>query len=70
MHLSYAQIPRRPVKLMDLKEVFRFVAPTVRDAAIKTADQLNRLNIRYALQEAWQLELTDTSERRPTWIFL
>jgi len=49
MHLSYAQIPRRPVKLMDLKEVFRFVAPTVRDAAIKTADQLNRLNIRYAL---------------------
>jgi hypothetical protein len=34
---------------MDLKEVFRFVAPRVRDAAVKTADQLNHLGIRYAL---------------------
>jgi hypothetical protein len=49
MHLSYAQIPRRPVNLMDLKEVFRFVAPQVREAAVKTADQLSRLGIRYAL---------------------
>jgi hypothetical protein len=49
MHLSYAQIPRRPVNLMDLKEVFRFVSPQVRDAAVKTADQLNQLGIRYAL---------------------
>jgi hypothetical protein len=49
MHLSYAQIPRRPVNLMDLKEVFRFVAPQVRDAAVKAADQLNQLGIRYAL---------------------
>src|SRR5437762_4444112 len=49
MQLSYAQIPRRPVQLMDLKEVFRFVAPTIRDAAIKSAEQLNRLGIRYAL---------------------
>ena len=37
MHRSYAQIPRRRVNLMDLKEVFRFVAPRVRDAAVKTA---------------------------------
>ena len=34
---------------MDLKEVFQFVSPRVRDAAIKTADQLNQLGIRCAL---------------------
>jgi hypothetical protein len=34
---------------MDIKEVFRFVSPKVRDAAIKTADQLNYLGIRHAL---------------------
>lgn len=34
---------------MDLKEVFRFVAPSVRDAAVKAAGQLNQLGIRYAL---------------------
>ena len=34
---------------MDIKEVFRFVAPQVREAAIKTAGQLNLLGIRYAL---------------------
>jgi hypothetical protein len=34
---------------MDIKEVFRFVAPQVREAAVKTVDQLNRLGIRYAL---------------------
>jgi hypothetical protein len=49
MHLSYAQIPRRPVNLMDIQEVFRFVAPRVREAAIKTAEQLHYLGIRYAL---------------------
>lgn len=49
MQLSYAQIPRRQVNSMDLKEVFRFVSPQVRDAAIKTADQLNSLGIRHAL---------------------
>src|SRR2546423_10862366 len=49
VQLSYAQIPRRPVNHMDIKEVFRFVAPQVREAAIKTADQLNHLGIRYAL---------------------
>jgi hypothetical protein len=49
MHLSYAQIPRRPVNLMDLKEVFRFVAPQVREAAMKAASQLSQLGIRHAL---------------------
>jgi hypothetical protein len=49
MQLSYAQIPRRQVNRMDLKEVFRFVAPRVREAAVKTAAQLNHLGIRYAL---------------------
>src|SRR5215813_8276411 len=49
MQMSYAQIPRRPVNLMDIKEVFRFLAPRVREAAVKTADQLNHLGIRYAL---------------------
>jgi hypothetical protein len=34
---------------MDIKEVFRFVAPQVRDAAIKSASQLSDLGIRYAL---------------------
>lgn len=49
MELSYAQIPRRRVGQMDLKEVFWFVSPQVRDAAIKTADQLKNLGIRHAL---------------------
>jgi len=49
MQLSYAQIPRRQVNVMDIKEAFRFVAPRVRDAAIKTAAQLNHLGIRHAL---------------------
>lgn len=49
MQLSYAQIPRRQADLMDLKEVFSFVAPRVREAAVKTADQLNHLGIRHAL---------------------
>jgi hypothetical protein len=34
---------------MDLKEVFAFVAPRVREAAVKAAAQLNELGIRYAL---------------------
>lgn len=49
MHLSYAQIPHRPVHLMDLKDVFRFVVPQVREAAVKTSAQLNHLGIRHAL---------------------
>lgn len=49
MHLSYAQTPRRQVNCMDMKDVFRFVAPKVRDAALKTASQLEHLGIRYAL---------------------
>ena len=49
MQLSYAQIPRRHRNRMDLKEVFHFVAPRVREAAIKTAGQLDQLGIRYAL---------------------
>jgi hypothetical protein len=49
MQLSYAQIPRRRVNLMDIKDPFSFVAPRVRDAAIKTAAQLDHLGIRYAL---------------------
>ena len=34
---------------MDLNAVFRFVAPQVRDAAVKTAAQLEQLGVRYAL---------------------
>jgi hypothetical protein len=34
---------------MDLKDVFRFVAPRIRDAATKTASQLEQLGIRHAL---------------------
>lgn len=34
---------------MDLRDVFRFVAPEVREAAIKAATQLDHLGIRYAL---------------------
>jgi hypothetical protein len=49
MQMSYAQIPRRRVDLMDIKDTFGFVAPRVRDAAVKTAAQLDRLGIRYAL---------------------
>ena len=49
MHLSYAQIPRRQVNLMDIKDMFRFVSPQVRDAAVKTAAQLERIGVRYAL---------------------
>lgn len=49
MHLSYAQISRRRLDQTDFKEVFRFVAPRVRDAAIKSAAQLDDLGIRHAL---------------------
>jgi len=49
MQLSYAQSPRRRVNIMNLKDIFRFVAPRVRDAAVKTAAQLEHLGIRYAL---------------------
>lgn len=49
MQLSYAQIPRRQVNRMDLKETFRFVAPDVREAVLNTAAQLRRLGIRHAL---------------------
>lgn len=34
---------------MDLKEVFRFVSPRVRDAALTAARRLDELGIRYAL---------------------
>lgn len=34
---------------MDLKETFRFVAPQVRGAAVKTAAQLEQIGVRYAL---------------------
>ncbi|MEA3341981.1 MAG: hypothetical protein U9R15_18615, partial [Chloroflexota bacterium] len=49
MAKSYAQIPRRRVNDMDIGDIFRFVAPRVRDAAVKVAAQLDRLGIRYAL---------------------
>lgn len=49
MHLSYAQFPRRRVKQMDLNDIFRFVAPSVRNAALSTAAELQRLGVRYAL---------------------
>jgi len=49
MHLSYAQIPYRQVGLRDITTALSFVAPKVRDAAIKTAAQLEQLGIRHAL---------------------
>lgn len=49
MQLSYAQIPRRQVNQMSVEDLFHFVAPKVRDAAIKTSVQLEQLGIRYAL---------------------
>jgi len=49
MHRSYAQTPRRRMNRMNLEDIFRFVAPRVRDAAVKTATQLDHLGIRYAL---------------------
>lgn len=49
MQLSYAQLPRRRMNEMDLKEIFRFVTPKVREAAVKTAAQLEHLGVRYAL---------------------
>ena len=48
-HLSYAQIPRRQVNIMNLQDVFRFVSPQVRNAAIQAAAQLERIGVRYAL---------------------
>lgn len=49
MHLSYAQLPRQQVNMMDLNSAFQFISPSVKEAAVKTAVQLNSLNIRYAL---------------------
>ena len=65
MQLSYAQLPRRRVNVIDLKEVFQFVAPRVRDAAVKTAGQLNHLGIRYGLAGGSRLALMDTFEPHP-----
>ena len=48
-HFSYAQFPRRQVNLMDLKDVFRFVSPEARNAAVKTAAQLEHIGVRHAL---------------------
>ena len=48
-HVSYAQIPYTRGGNVNLNDVFRFVTPKVWDAAIKTADQLKQLGIRYAL---------------------
>jgi hypothetical protein len=67
MQLSYAQIPRRQVNLMDIKDTFRFVAPKVRDAAIKAAAQLDHLGIRYAL--AGGLAVGAHGYIRATWRF-
>ncbi len=34
---------------MDLKDVFRFVSPQVRNAAVQTAAQMEQIGVRYAL---------------------
>ncbi len=49
MQLSYGQTPRRQVNMIDLEQVFRFVTPKVREAALKSAAQLEQLGIRHAL---------------------
>jgi hypothetical protein len=49
MHLSYAQIPRRQMNTMDLKEAYRFAAPQIREAVITASRQLTHLGIRHAL---------------------
>jgi hypothetical protein len=49
MEMSYAQVPRRRVDSMDINDAFRFVASQVRQAAVKTAAQLQLLGIRHAL---------------------
>jgi hypothetical protein len=38
MQYSYAQTPRRQVKVMELNEVFHFVSPQVREAAVKRVE--------------------------------
>jgi len=49
MEFSFAQTPSRRIDHMDLAQVFRFVSPSVRDAALKTAERLSELGIRHAL---------------------
>jgi hypothetical protein len=49
MQLSYGQIERRRAGTMDIKEVFGFVDPKVRNAALQVAEQLEKLGIRFAL---------------------
>lgn len=46
---SFAQIPHRKANTVDLDDVFRFVAQPIRDAAIRTANQLKHLGIRHCL---------------------
>ena len=48
-HLSYAQIPRRTVGLVNLDNAFEVVSAQVREAAAQAAAQLERLGIRHAL---------------------
>ena len=49
LEFSYPRTFRRRLNTMNVKEVFRFVAPKVRDAAITASVQLNDLGIRHAL---------------------
>ncbi len=49
MQFSYAQILRRPIDTMNLKDALDFVGGNVRDAAIAASSQLTHLGIRHAL---------------------
>lgn len=49
MHLSYAQIPLRHAGTMNIDDALSFVSPRVRDAAIRSAAQLELLGVRHAL---------------------
>ena len=49
MELRISPGPVRHMNSMDMKEALRFAYPPVREAAVKAAEQLRHLGVRYAL---------------------
>jgi hypothetical protein len=53
VQFSFGQLPTRKVFMADLKEMFDFVSPNLRDAALQAAVVLQRLGLRYALADGF-----------------
>ncbi|MDQ3009429.1 MAG: hypothetical protein M3X11_01800 [Acidobacteriota bacterium] len=54
---------------MDIKDTFRFIAPKVRDAALKTSAQLTHLGIRHELAGSLAVGAHGYVHATTAWIF-